>query len=54
VIGPLARHAIVNGAAGVVVGPAGNPVAVVGFIVARNRIVAIDLITDPHKLRGLT
>jgi RNA polymerase sigma-70 factor (ECF subfamily) len=51
---PLARHAIVNGAAGVVVGPAGNPVAVVGFIVARNRIVAIDLITDPHKLRGLT
>jgi RNA polymerase sigma-70 factor (ECF subfamily) len=52
-LAPLARHAIVNGAAGVVVGPAHNPIAVVGFTVARNRIVEIDLITDPAKLRGL-
>ena len=51
-LAPLARHAIVNGAAGVVVGPAGSPVAVVGFTVARNKIVAIDLITDPAKLHG--
>jgi RNA polymerase sigma factor (sigma-70 family) len=49
---PFARHAIVNGAAGVVVGQPGHPVAVVGFTVARSRIVAIDLITDPGKLRG--
>jgi RNA polymerase sigma factor (sigma-70 family) len=50
---PFARHAIVNGAAGVVVGQPGHPVAVVGFTVARSRIVAIDLITDPGKLRGV-
>ena len=50
---PLARPALVNGIAGVVVGPAGRPFAVVGFTVARGRIVAIDLITNPDKLRGL-
>jgi len=49
----LARHAVVNGAAGVVVGPPRRPIAVVGFTVARNRIVAIDLITDPAKLRRI-
>ncbi len=49
----LARHAIVNGSAGVVVGPPGGPIAVVGFTVARGRILAIDLLTDPPKLRGL-
>src|SRR5207245_3612996 len=43
---PQARPALVNGAAGCVVGPARNPFAVVGFTVARGRIVAIDLITD--------
>ena len=52
-LAPLARPAIVNGAAGAIVGPADNPIAVVGFTVAHNRIVAIDLITDPDKLRGL-
>jgi RNA polymerase sigma-70 factor, ECF subfamily len=50
---PLGRPAIVNGAAGVVVGRAGRPIAVVGFTVAHDRIVAIDVITDPDKLRGL-
>jgi RNA polymerase sigma-70 factor (ECF subfamily) len=49
----LARHAIVNGSAGVVVGAPGHPIAVVGFTVARGRILAIDLITDPAKLVGL-
>jgi RNA polymerase sigma-70 factor (ECF subfamily) len=52
-LAPMARPAIVNGAAGVVVGPVGRPFAVVGFTVAGNRIVAIDLITDPDKLAGL-
>jgi hypothetical protein len=28
------------------------PVAVVAFTVVRGRIAAIDLITDPEKLRG--
>ena len=50
---PMARPALVNGTAGVVVGPEGRPFAVVGFTVARGRIVAIDLITNPDKLRGL-
>jgi len=50
---PLGRPAIVNGAAGVVVGRAGRAIAVVGFTVAHDRIVAIDVITDPDKLRGL-
>jgi len=50
---PMARPALVNGTAGVVVGPEGRPFAVVGFTVTRGRIVAIDLITNPDKLRGL-
>jgi RNA polymerase sigma factor (sigma-70 family) len=50
---PLAWPAIVNGTAGVVVAPAGRPVAVVGFTVARGRIVEIDVIADPEKLAGL-
>jgi RNA polymerase sigma-70 factor (ECF subfamily) len=49
----FARPAIVNGAAGVVVVPGGNLFAVVGFTVAGGRIVEIDLIADPEKLRGL-
>jgi len=48
---PHARPAIVNGAAGVIVGPEETPFAVVGFTVARGRITAIDLIIDREKLR---
>ena len=50
---PLAQPALVNGAAGAIVGPSGKPFAVVGFTVAHNRIVAIDLITDPDKLEAI-
>jgi RNA polymerase sigma factor (sigma-70 family) len=50
---PLARPALVNGTAGLVVGHEDRPFAVVGFTVARGRIVAIDLITNPDKLGGL-
>lgn len=49
----LARPALVNGAAGVVVGKPGKPIAVVGFTVAGGQIVGIDLITDPSKLENL-
>jgi RNA polymerase sigma-70 factor (ECF subfamily) len=49
----FARPAIVNGAAGVVVAPGPRPIAVVGFTIAEGRIVEIDLIADPQKLRGL-
>jgi RNA polymerase sigma-70 factor (ECF subfamily) len=50
---PLARPAIVNGAAGVIVAPSRGPLAVVGFTVARGRVLAIDLIIDPEKLRSV-
>jgi RNA polymerase sigma-70 factor (ECF subfamily) len=52
-LAPLARPAVVNGAAGVVVGDPAQPFAVVGFTVAAGRIVEIDLITNPAKLRRL-
>jgi RNA polymerase sigma-70 factor (ECF subfamily) len=51
---PFGRPAIVNGNAGVVVAPAGKPVAVVGFTVTDGRIVEIDVIADPEKLGGLS
>ena len=50
---PFARPAIVNGAAGLVVVPGRRPIAVVGFTSAEGRIVEIDMIADPDKLRAL-
>jgi RNA polymerase sigma-70 factor (ECF subfamily) len=50
----LARTAIVNGAAGVVVVSGGKPISVVGFTVAHERIVAIDVVVDPTKLSRIT
>ena len=47
---PLARPAIVNGAAGLVVAPGRKPIAVVGFTIEHGLITAIDLIADPRKL----
>jgi len=47
----LARPALVNGGAGLVVGRPGRPIAVVSFTIAETKIAAIDLITDPSKLR---
>ena len=43
--------ALVNGAAGVVVTVAGRPFAVMGFIVAEGKIVEIDVIADPERVR---
>jgi RNA polymerase sigma-70 factor (ECF subfamily) len=48
----FARHAVVNGVAGVVVAPHGRPMAIVAFTIAHGRIAAIDLVADPAKLRG--
>ena len=48
---PLGRPALVNGGAGLYLGPADRPAAVVGFTVAGGRIAAIDLIVDRDKLR---
>ena len=49
-LAPFAHPALVNGAAGVVVGQPDKPFAVVGFTISGGRIVDIDLITDPDKL----
>jgi RNA polymerase sigma-70 factor (ECF subfamily) len=49
----FARPALVNGAAGLVVAPGARPISVIGFTVVGGRIVAIDIIADPHKLDGL-
>jgi RNA polymerase sigma factor (sigma-70 family) len=49
----FARPALVNGAAGFVVAIRGRPLAVAGFAVAHGRIVEIDLLADPARLREL-
>ncbi|MGH8572760.1 MAG: RNA polymerase subunit sigma-70, partial [Gammaproteobacteria bacterium] len=52
-LAPFARPALVNGAAGLVVARAGRPLAVAGFTVARGKIVEVDLLADPARLREL-
>lgn len=47
----LARPALVNGAAGFVAVSGGRAVAVIGFTVARGKIVEIDVLADPAHLR---
>jgi hypothetical protein len=47
------RPALVNGAAGVVVTVGGRPFAVLGFTVTAGRIVEIDAIADPDRVRGI-
>jgi RNA polymerase sigma factor (sigma-70 family) len=49
----FAQPALVNGAAGVVVAPGGRLVAVMGFTITRGRIVEIDVLADPARLRRL-
>jgi RNA polymerase sigma factor (sigma-70 family) len=52
-LAPFVRPALVNGAAGAVVAPRGEPFSVLGFTVVGGRIVEIDAITDPERLRAL-
>jgi RNA polymerase sigma factor (sigma-70 family) len=49
----LARPAIVNGGAGLVVAGPRGPVGVIAFTVSGGRIVAIDLVGSPAKLRPI-
>jgi RNA polymerase sigma factor (sigma-70 family) len=49
----LARQALVNGAAGLVIAPHGRPFSVTGFIVIGGKIVEIDVVADPARLRQL-
>jgi RNA polymerase sigma-70 factor (ECF subfamily) len=52
-LSPFVRPALVNGAAGAVVIPRGRPISVMGFTVRDGKIVEIDAITDPERLREL-
>jgi len=52
-LSPFVRPALVNGAAGVVVAPRGRPFAVMGFTVRWGKIVEIDVLADPARLRQL-
>ena len=45
--------ALVNGAAGVVATVRGRPMNVMGFTVAEGKIVAIDVIADPERVRRI-
>jgi hypothetical protein len=47
------RVALVNGAPGIVFAPQGKAIAVAAFTVADGRIIAIDVVADEGKLRGL-
>src|SRR3712207_6609878 len=52
-LSPFVRPALVNGAAGVVVDPRGRPFAVMGFTVRHGKIIEIDVLADPARLRQL-
>ncbi len=47
------RPALVNGAAGVVVTVGGQPMTVMGFTVTAGKIVEIDAIADPERVRRI-
>ena len=49
----FAQPALVNGAVGAVWAPGGRPRVVFGFTITRGKIVAIDLVADPERLRQL-
>ncbi len=49
----LAQTALVNGAVGAVWAPRGKPMVVFDFTIADGKIVAIDLVAEPERLRRL-
>jgi RNA polymerase sigma-70 factor (ECF subfamily) len=52
-LGLVMRPALVNGAAGAISTRGGEPFSVGGFTVAGGKIVAIDILADPERLRKL-
>jgi RNA polymerase sigma factor (sigma-70 family) len=52
-LAPFAKPALVNGAAGLIVAPRGRPFSVMGFTITGGRIVEIDILADPARLRQL-
>jgi RNA polymerase sigma-70 factor, ECF subfamily len=53
IFAPLCQPAIVNGGAGIVVGPPGRIIGVVALAVVGGRIREIDIVADPRKLRAV-
>ncbi len=49
----VARPALVNGAAGAVWAQGGRPRVVFGFTIRHGKIIAIELVADPERLRQL-
>jgi RNA polymerase sigma-70 factor (ECF subfamily) len=49
----FARPALVDGAVGAVWAPGGRPRVVFGFTITRGKIVEIDILADPERLRQL-
>ena len=49
--GAIVRPALVNGAAGAVITVRDRPIAVMAFTVVEGRVVAIDAIADPERVR---
>jgi RNA polymerase sigma factor (sigma-70 family) len=52
-LGMLMKPALINGAAGLVLTRDGEPFSVGGFIVRDGKIVAMDILADPARLRQL-
>ena len=52
-LAPGARHALVNGAAGLVVSREGRPFAVIAFTIRGGRVTELDILADPERLRDL-
>ncbi|MGH2827694.1 MAG: RNA polymerase sigma factor SigJ [Actinomycetota bacterium] len=52
-LAPFVRPALINGTAGVVATARGRAFAVMAFTVARGRIVAIEVLSDPERLAHL-
>ncbi|MFI2350973.1 RNA polymerase sigma factor SigJ [Streptomyces sp. NPDC019443] len=50
---PFAKPALVNGVAGLVTAPDGQPLSVMAFTVTDGKIVEIDILADPERLRRL-
>jgi RNA polymerase sigma factor (sigma-70 family) len=47
------HHVLINGAAGVLITLRGRPAALMAFTIAGGKVVAVDGITDPHRVRRL-
>jgi RNA polymerase sigma factor (sigma-70 family) len=52
-LAPFVHPALVNGTAGFVVAPQGRPFSVMAFTIRNRKIVEIDVLVDPERLRRL-